>query len=64
MMPVSVNRLGSLEGLCQCSDLVWLSIKDNALTTLQGIQGLASLTDVNLDINQVRYHSPSSYCYL
>lgn len=49
----AVNRLTDLMGLSHNTSLAFLSVKDNAITSLDGIRHLSSLTHIDLDINQV-----------
>lgn len=50
---LAVNRLQDLRSLCVVPSVSDLSLKDNSLSSLNGIQALPHLTHLVLDINQV-----------
>lgn len=51
--PLAVNRLQDLRSLSCVPSVCDLSLKDNSLSSLHGIQALPQLTHLLLDINQV-----------
>ncbi|KAK6235232.1 hypothetical protein SCA6_010569 [Theobroma cacao] len=53
-LDLAFNNLTSLEGLKSCVNLKWLSVVQNKLQTLIGIEGLTKLTVLNAGKNNLR----------